>query len=132
MGAPDVARYIGLPFGHGPGEATCWSLVVRVYAEVLGIVLPGYGDVSAHDLVRVAREITRGAAGETWAEVADPAPLDVVLMRSARGGRAICHVGLWLAPDAILHADEGAGSAVVPPAHFTIRHRVAGYRRYLR
>ena len=42
-------RYIGLPFGDGPGEVTCWGLLRRVYAEQLGIDLPSYGEIAASD-----------------------------------------------------------------------------------
>ena len=54
--------YIGLPFGEGPGEVTCWSLVVRVYAERLGVTLPAYGEISAHDLACVARAMEAAKA----------------------------------------------------------------------
>lgn len=127
----DLARFVGLPFGSGPGEVTCWSLVRRVHAEMFGSDLPEYGDISARDLVRVAREMEAGAARECWIEPDGRAAGDVVLMRSARGGRAICHVGILVRPDRVLHAEEATGSVLVPVQHFTIRGRIAGFRRYV-
>ena len=125
------ARYVGLPFGDGPDAHNCWALVVQVYADQRGIALPSYGDVSATDLMRVAREIERGQARETWVAVDAPEPMDVVLMRSARGGRPVCHVGLILAPNLMLHTELGTAAVTVPLDHFTVRGRIAGYRRYV-
>lgn len=126
----DAARYVGLPFGEGRGCVTCWSLICRVYADHLGIDLPGYGEISAHDLVRVARKMTAGAETGPWRKVGAPEALDVVLMRSARGGAAVCHVGVMADPLTVLHAEETTGAVLVPLTHFTIRHRIAGFRRY--
>lgn len=126
----NIAPYIGLPFGEGPGQVTCWSLVRRVYADQFGVDLPAYGEISARDLVRVAREMTAGAARECWIEPATAQPGDVVLMRSARGGRAVCHVGVMADAHRVLHAEEATGAVVVPVDHFTIRGRIIGYRRY--
>ncbi len=122
--------YIGLRFGTGTGEVTCWSLVRRAYADRLGVELPEHGDTSPADLVRVARLLRDGKDSETWCEPARPGVLDVVLMRSARGGRAICHVGLIADAAQVLHAEEDTGSVIVPISHFTIRNRIAGFRRY--
>jgi cell wall-associated NlpC family hydrolase len=122
--------YIGLPFGEGRGEVNCWSLVRRVYRDHLGIDLPGYGEIAARDLMRVVREMARGADADTWCEPRRPGVFDVVLMRSARGGRAVCHVGLIADVARVLHAEEATGTVVVPIDHLTIRGRIAGFRRY--
>lgn len=124
------ARYIGVPFGDGGGVRNCWALVAQVYADQRGVVLPTYGEISASDLMRVAREIERGQARESWRSVDAPEPFDVVLMRSARGGRAICHVGVAVAHDLMLHTELGTAAVVVPLDHLTVRGRIAGYRRY--
>lgn len=126
-----LTPYIGLPFGMGAGAVTCWSLVRRVYAEQFSIDLPEFGDISPRDLMRVAREMALGSARECWAEPALPDAGDVVLMRSARGGRAICHVGVLVDAATVLHAEEATGSVVVPVTHYTIRGRIAGFRRYV-
>lgn len=127
----DMARFVGLPFGEGPGQVTCWALVRRVHGAMFGTDLPIYGEIAAHDLVRVAREMTAGAARECWAAPEVPAAGDVVLMRSARGGRAVCHVGILVDVARVLHAEEATGSVLVPIDHFTIRNRIAGFRRYV-
>jgi cell wall-associated NlpC family hydrolase len=123
--------YVGLPFGTGPGEVTCWSLVRKVYADHLGVVLPVYGDIDPRDLVRVAREMRDGKDSGPWSEPPRPGVFDVVLMRSARGGRAVCHVGLIADVRRVLHAEEASGTVVVPIDHITIRGRITGFRRYM-
>lgn len=125
------SHYIGLPFGTGPGEVTCWSLVRQAYAEHLRIQLPEFGDIDPRDLVRVAREMRDGKDAGLWREPPHPGVFDVVLMRSARGGRAVCHVGLIADVRRVLHAEEASGTVVVPIDHITIRGRIAGFRRYM-
>lgn len=125
-----IARYVGLPFGQGPGEVTCWSLVRDVYACEMGIDLPEFGDIDPRDLARVAREMRDGQDDLVWHEPDRPGVFDVVLMRSARGGRAICHVGLIADVARVLHAEEATGAVMVPIDHITIRGRIAGFRRY--
>lgn len=124
------SRYIGLPFGQGRGEVTCWSLVRQVYDRELGIALPEFGDIDPRDLARVAREMRDGQDSRVWHEPARPGVFDVVLMRSARGGRAVCHVGLVADVARVLHAEEVTGTVLVPIDHITIRGRIAGFRRY--
>lgn len=127
----DLSHLVGLPFGEGPGQVTCWSLVRRVYADWFGIDLPEYGDIDPRDLVRVARRMASAASLTCWSEPDTRVTGDVVLMRSARGGRAVCHVGILADARRVLHAEEATGSVVVPVDHFTVRHRIAGYRRYV-
>ena len=127
----DLHRYIGLPFGEGPGQVHCWSLVRLFYDEQFGIDLPEFGDIGPRDLARVAREMRDGADATCWREPASPVTGDVVLMRSARGGRAICHVGILADCRRVLHAEEATGSVLVPIDHFSVRGRIAGYRRYV-
>ncbi len=127
----NVAPYVGLPFGTGPGEVTCWSLVRAFYRRELGVDLPEHGDIDPADLVRVARAMRRGEEMSCWRDPSRPVTGDVVLMRSARGGRAICHVGVLAECRRVLHAEEDTGSVIVPVDHFTIRGRIAGFRRYI-
>lgn len=122
--------YVGLPFGEGPGDVTCWSLVARVYRDRLGIDLPDYGEISARDLARVARRMGADSAAEPWLPVASPREYDVAIMRSGRGGQPICHVGIMVNASQMLHVEASTASVVVPVNHVSIRHRIAGFRRY--
>lgn len=125
-----VGAYVGLPFGEGVGQVTCWSLVMRVYAEQLAVLLPAYGEISARDLARVGRAMAHGSAEECWLEINEPDEFDVVLMRSARGRQAIVHVGVMVDATRILHAEEATDTVVVPIDHYSVSGRIAGYRRY--
>lgn len=122
--------YVGLPFGEGPGEVTCWSLIARVYRDELGIALPLYGEIAARDLARVARTMGREQLGDGWQAVAMPRAFDVAIMRSGRGGPAIVHVGVMVDEARLLHVEEATAAVIVPVSHFTVRHRIAGYRRH--
>ncbi|MES2753776.1 MAG: NlpC/P60 family protein [Pseudomonadota bacterium] len=129
-GGIDWGIYVGLPFGDGPDEVTCWSLIRLVFKDVRGTDLPPYGDISAYDLGRVARGMKAEAQSGRWSTVIDPAPLDVVLMRSARGSGPVCHVGLIAGVGMMLHAEENTGSALVALDHYTVKGRILGMRRF--
>lgn len=125
--------YVGLPFldgGRGPHAYDCWGLVVRVYQDRLGITLPSYGEISAHDLVRIARAMEAGK-DDGWQPVTSPKALDVALMRSGRGGQHVVHVGVMVDQGRLLHVEQAAAAAVVPVAHFSVAGRIIGYRRLL-
>lgn len=115
--------YIGLPFE----AANCWALVRRVYHDRLGIDLPEYGEISARDLVRVARAMDAGAAQECWRSVRVPREFDVVLMRR---GRAVVHVGVMTGPRYLLHTELATDAVHVPLSHPSVAGRVVGYRRH--
>lgn len=121
-------KYIGLPFGEGPGQVTCWSLVCRVYGDRLGVDLPTYGEICARDLARVARAMDAGK-DDGWRVVAVPRALDVVLMRSGRGGQRVVHVGVMVDHQRMLHVEQAAAAAVVPVTHYSVAGRIVGFRR---
>jgi len=127
-------RYVGAPFvscGRTVAGLDCWGLVRLIYAQELGMELPSYGEISAHDLVRVSREITDGKDGDVWADVAkaDLKAFDVVVMRY-HGSRRIGHVGVLADATTMIHVEEASAAVVVPLAHFTIRERIACFRRH--
>jgi len=126
---PWWAAYVGLPFGEGPGQVTCWSLVCRVYADRLGVELPPYGEISARDLLRIAKAMDAGK-DDGWRAVAPPAPFDVCLMRSGQGGGAsVVHVGVMIDPARVLHVEAASAAVVVPVTHYSVAGRIVGYRR---
>lgn len=122
--------YIGLPFGESAAQVTCWSLVRRVYAQHLGHDLPAYGEISARDLVRVARAMESGK-NDGWDMPDQPAAFDVVLMRSPRGGSAVVHVGVLTDADHVLHVEAATAAVRVPLRHFSVAGRILGYRRLM-
>lgn len=125
------SEYIGLPFedcGRGPNGYDCWGLVRRVYFDRLGLELPSYGEISARDLARIARAM-EAVKDEGWTQTLTPRSLDVVLMRSGRGGRRVVHVGVMVDGARVLHVEEATAAAVVPITHFSVVGRIIGYRR---
>jgi cell wall-associated NlpC family hydrolase len=125
---PWFDAYVGLPFGEGQGEVTCWALVCRIYRDQLGISLPSYGEISAADLMRVARAM-RAGADDGWITIGTPRALDVVLMRGAQGGSSVVHVGVMVDGVRMIHVERAAAAAVVPINHWTVAGRITGFRR---
>ncbi len=125
------ANYVGLPFedgGRGPYSFDCWGLVREIYADRLGVALPSYGEISARDLARIARTMG-GAKDDGWQAINVPRALDVVLMRSGRGGSCVVHVGVMVDGRRVLHVEAAAATAVVPLTHISVAGRVMGFRR---
>lgn len=131
---PWHAHYVGIPFadkGRDVRGADCWGLVRLVYSNELGIELPTYGEISAFDLARVAREIGGGKDGEVWVPV-DRNQLrafDVAVMRG-HGVRETCHVGVMVDANHVLHVERGIDAVAVPLDHWTVRRRQVAFRRH--
>lgn len=121
--------YVGLPFGEGAGAWHCWGLVCLVYRDQLGIDLPDY-PIGAADHRAVHRAIAEGQDGARWEPVETPRAFDVAVMRNARTGR-IGHVGVMVDRGQVLHVEAATASVVVPVGHFSVRDRIAGFRRHV-
>ena len=125
-----VDRYIGIPFVDGGRTIKgldCWGLFRLVYSEQFGIELPSYGEISAMDLLTVARAINGGQ--EDWFVPPDPREFDAVALRLYSHGW-IAHVGVLTDPKHVLHIEHNTDSVVVPINHHTVKHRIAGFRRH--
>lgn len=106
--------------------ADCYGLVHLVYREVLGIDLPTYGEISAHDVARVTERIREDSAGAPWLPVTGaPNAFDVVVMR----GKPL-HVGVMVDRGHVLHVEAATSSVIVPLARSPqVRwRRIAVYR----
>lgn len=121
-------RYVGLPFGDGPGQVHCWGLVCLVFADQRGIRLAPY-PASWRDHRAVHRAMTDGQDGPQWQPVDAPQVFDVAVMRHPRTGR-IGHVGVMVDAGRVLHVEASSAAVVVPIDHFSVRSRIAGFRRY--
>lgn len=131
MSAPQNwhAPYVGIPFADGGRSRTacdCWGLVKLVYADVLGIELPGYGEISARDLARVNARIREDSAAAPWVPVVGlPRPFDVLVMR----GKPL-HVGVMVDPRRVLHVEAATAAVVVPLTHPQVAMRRMGLHRH--
>lgn len=131
-------RYVGLPYGDGPGELRCWGLVRAVYSRELGLELPAYGEVDAASVSGISSCIGVAVGCGTWREVlrAEAEDFDVVVMRGwitgrdGRRTRGVCHVGVLTDPDTVLHLDLPHDAVEVPLSHPTVRHRVVSFQRH--
>ncbi|GLI23495.1 cell wall-associated NlpC family hydrolase [Xanthobacter flavus] len=113
--APDgwSTPYVGIPFvdgGRDRAGCDCWGLVHLVYREVIGINLPTYGEISAHDVARVTERIREDSAGAPWLPVTGaPRPFDVLVMR----GKPL-HVGVMVDAAHVLHVEAATSAVIVP------------------
>lgn len=124
-------KYIGIQFVNGGRDGAgldCWGLIRLVYAEQLGIDLPHYGEVSARDLIRIARSMD--ADRERWEVASAPRPFDLVAMRFYGRGW-VGHVGLIVDDRHMIHTEKATAVVCIPLTHFTVRDRIASIRRYM-
>jgi cell wall-associated NlpC family hydrolase len=126
-------RYVGLPFedgGRGPETVDCWGLLRLVYAEQRGIDLPSYGEISAHDLLSLARKMGEVKDYDCWQPVTDPQEFDAVIMRPSDGRNSIIHVGTMIDAKRMLHVEQASAAVIVPIRHYSVTGRISGFRRY--
>lgn len=116
--------YIGAPWVER--EAECWHLCTRVWAEVFGWTVDA-SPFAGNDPRAARRLFEDHTERGNWEPVAEPADGDAVLM--ARGART-CHVGVWVAPGAILHAVPVAGGLCTPANRLSgLGYRITGFYR---
>jgi hypothetical protein len=129
--------YVGLPWAESgrhdaPGGAglDCWGLVRQVYAERLGVDLPGFqgayetaDPATMHDLLDRERA---AMLAEGWVEVKVPQSGDVVTLRIAGSEH---HVGIVTRPGFMLHVRRGKDSVVERLDSGAWKHRITGYWR---
>lgn len=126
-------KYVGLPFaefGATRDGINCWGLVVLVYADELGIVLPTYREsyVSLEERAVIAALVDGERADPAWRAVASARAFDVVTFRRGLDGR---HIGVVVSPGLMLHvtADDCAKLE-----HYTTgqwSHRLTGTYRHV-
>lgn len=117
--------YVGRPWD--PREDHCWAFCRRVWRERFGLEVPEM-PVDAENTRAVLAAFSAGAERAAWQPVAHGEEGDAVLMAQ---GRRPCHVGIWIAPAAVLHSVAGSGAVCTPLARLgTMGYRIAGlYRR---
>jgi cell wall-associated NlpC family hydrolase len=130
-----TAPYVGLKFVDGGRDRSgvdCWGLVRLVLLEVAQVEVPSYGEISAEDLVAVAREIGSGKDGEVWLPTLRPRALDVVVMYSRVDRRRhTTHCGIMVDDHRLLHIEKTHDAVVVALKHASVANRIQGYYRHV-
>ena len=123
----DVSEYIGIPYETGGrGERVdCWGLVVRVYADRLGITLPENTGYTATMTPETGAMIAAGKAD--WREVTEPEPFDVLLFDVDGSPN---HIGLYIAPGWMLHTTDQGDSRLERYTRPLWYSRIEGFYRY--
>lgn len=116
--------YLGTPWVAG--ESDCWAFARRVWRERYGLAVPDVAVDAASPLD--GRRAFRDQVHPEWSRTEAPCEGDAVLM--AMGGPP-CHVGVFVAPGAVLHSIEKSGVIVTHiPDLGRIGYRVAGFYRW--
>lgn len=129
-----AAGYVGIPYRAGGRDrdgVDCWGLVRMVYAERLGIDLPTYGEIAATDYRSIARQIAGDQTLGPWQPVTEPRAYDVVVMRHG-SSLVLCHVGVMIDADRVLHIERRKGACIESVADPLIAPRIASYWRHVR
>lgn len=126
-------RYIRIPFidgGRDHSGCDCWGMVRMVLKDQAQIEVPGYGEISAHDLASIGAGIERDAGDyEQWVEIDRPRQFDVVVM-TWFGKRTTGHIGIMLDEHRILHTEDVSGPVIVERDHYSIKRRIKFFRRH--
>lgn len=130
-----VGPYVGLEFadrGRDPAFGVdCWGLLRLVYAQRLGVYLPGfeerYQGTGLADRPAIAAIIESELRSGTWRPIERPSVGDIALFRI---GGEDGHVGVVVARDRFLHAWRGTRSAIERWDTGTWAPRLAGFHRY--
>lgn len=141
------APLIGRPYrlgGRGPESWDCWGLVLEVLRTRFAVTVPDYGADTpddSTDFPGMARLAMAGAgdgwhrllsrpnlrAPLSWPSSGPEQPGDVVLMRR---GLYPCHVGIVVAADWMIHAQEGIGTAAERLRHGAERNNILSLYRH--
>lgn len=130
--APWWGRYIGIPFvdrGFDLAGCHCWGLIWLVYRNERGVDLPTYGEISASDLIAIAREIDAGKCDPWVPVVGERRPFDVQTMWSrikidGAWMRDQGHVGIMVSPTHMLHVEYSTAAVCVPLTDRSVRYRL--------
>ncbi len=99
--------FIGIPYkevGDGGEGEHCYSLVVTVYRDVLGVELPAYADhLDRFERREIAALIAGAKSSPLWRKVEIVQPFDVLVFQR---GRFDSHIGIAVNKRQMLHIDE--------------------------
>lgn len=127
---PWFEKYIGIPFIDGGRDwqgVDCWGLVRLVLMVERQIIVPSYGDISAQELAKVAKEVAGESSKEPWHPIIRALPLDVAVMHRRR---APIHVGIMADSSHLLHIEVATSTVLVEVTHPSVSFRSISYFRH--
>ncbi len=130
MNRPWVEKYIGLPFVDGGRDwsgVDCWGLVRLVLEYERCILVPSYGEISAEELSKVAKEVAGESSKEPWHSVIHPTGFDVAVMHRRRSP---VHVGIMASPVHLLHIERATSTVLIETSHPSVSFRSIQYFRH--
>ena len=128
-----VGQYIGLPYAEGGRTREgidCWGLIVLVLREQFNVVVPSYDHMkySGHECAKELGEFfNKEKVSWTELEVDEAKTGDGLLIRMI--GHPI-HAAIVVAPDIMLHIEEGINSVWEEFNTFQWRKRIVKAYRY--
>jgi cell wall-associated NlpC family hydrolase len=128
--------YVGIPFvdgGRGMDGCDCWGLLRLVYQREAGIELPSYGEISAAEVIAVARQIRSAITMDPWIDVAAQPrrEFDCVVMRKLEEAQRVpYHVGVMVSSTRLLHTVYAADSHTVDTSDPSVARRIIGFYRH--
>lgn len=130
MNRPWFEKYVGLPFvdrGRDWAGVDCWGLVRLVLWVECHIEVPSYGDISAKDLSRVAKEVGGESGREPWLPVIYANAFDVAVMHKRR---VPVHVGVMTDRTHVLHVEIKTSAVLIDVKHPSVAFRSINYFRH--
>ncbi len=127
-----AAEYTGLPYkvgGRDRSGVDCYGLVLMVWRERFGIVLPehegiGWSPAASETVAGLMRQESE----RRWQTVVEPVPGDAIMLRVY--GHP-CHVGIVPWPGFMLHCLLGSDSVCERYDGIEWRDRVTGFYRHI-
>lgn len=132
----NLEQYVGLPFkDHGRDRKglDCWGLVLLVYKEQFGILLPDLGDSYIDTSAKSRADIQKmvcNVALEEWAMDVTEFPRkqgDVLVFKR---GNIETHVGLWVREHIMLHVEYGVSTTLERYDDFRWRPKLSRILRH--
>ncbi len=127
---PWAEKYVGLPFIDGGRDwkgVDCWGLVRLILRIECGIIVPSYGEISAEELVKVAKEVAGESSKEPWLPVIHAQAFDVAVMHRRR---APIHVGIMVDNKNLLHIERATNAVLIDIKHPSVSFRSVSYFRH--
>jgi len=123
-------KYIGIPYKKDGRDITacdCWGLLMIIYRDKLGIILPDYKGylMGAKDEYLVELAQTMKEERKRWVKIDKPKAYDVALIRAGE-----FHVGIIVGKGLMIHIMNQRESVIESYVSNEWKHRIREFYRY--